>query len=73
MAKARVSSTELIWIFREELVSRDVRFRGAPSAIVPADRSWQAVAPPRYRETDFARQIKRVQEKLKARYVLAVD
>jgi hypothetical protein len=42
MAKAKISSTDLLWIFRERLSSFDDRFKVAPMAIVRDDHGWQA-------------------------------
>ena len=43
MAKTRVSSTDLVWIFREKLVESGV-LHHFPIAIVPDDGGWRAVA-----------------------------
>ena len=41
MAKTRISSTDLLWIFREKLSSFDERFKVAPIAIVPSEDDWE--------------------------------
>ena len=50
MAKTKISSTDLLWIFRERLSSFDDQFKVAPVAIVPGSEGWQAVTSHRYRK-----------------------
>ena len=45
MAKTKISSTDLIWIFREKLSSFDDCPPSLPIAIVPSDGSWTALTP----------------------------
>ena len=75
MAKTKISSTDLLWIFRERLSSFDDRFKVAPMAIVPDNEGWQAVTSHRYRtgEPQVAKRIKQIQTELQAVYRLAPD
>ena len=75
MAKTKVSSTDLIWMFRERLSSFDDCSPSIPIAIVPSDAGWTAVTTPRYRvgHPDCARRIEQIQKQLRDVYVLAKD
>jgi len=75
VAKTKISSTDLLWIFRERLSSFDDRFKVAPVAIVPGSEGWQAVTSHRYRkgEPQAAKRIKQIQTELQAVYRLAPD
>ena len=73
MAKIRISSTELIWIFRQKLEA----FGDCPPevaiAIVPApDVGWMAVmnAKSRARNPLCARRVEAIQKQLREIYVL---
>jgi hypothetical protein len=74
VAKTRVSSTDLLWIFREKLSSFDERFKVAPIAIVPSEDGWEVVMQ-RYRnaEPELAKRIAQIQTELRAVYRLARD
>jgi hypothetical protein len=75
MAKTKISSTDLLWIFREKLTSFGDRFKGAPIAIVPSeDGGWEVVAH-RYRSAwpELAERIAQIQAELRAVYRLARD
>ena len=50
MAKTKILSTDLLWIFREKLSSFDDRPPSIPIAIVPSDESWTAVTTQRVRK-----------------------
>ncbi len=75
MTKTKISSTDLLWIFRERLSSFDDRLKVAPVAIVPGSEGWQAVTSHRYRkaEPQAAKRIKQIQTELQAVYRLAPD
>jgi hypothetical protein len=75
MAKTKISSTDLLWIFRERLSSLDDRFKVAPIAIVPSKRGWDAVTSHRYRaaEPQFAKRIEQIQAELRDVYRLPRD
>ena len=74
MAKNKISSTDLLWIFREKLSSFDERFKVAPIAIVPSEDDWEVVTH-RYRnaEPELAKRIAQIQTELRAVYRLAPD
>ena len=77
MAKTKISSTDLIWIFHEKLKAfDDYPAHGLSVAIVPmADIGWSALMNPRQRNTHplFARRIEAIQKQLREIYVLAKD
>jgi hypothetical protein len=75
VTKTKISSTDLVWIFRERLSSFDDRFKVAPIAIVPTKEGWEVVTSSRYRtaEPEVAKLIKQVQAELQAVYRLARD
>ena len=74
MAKTKISSTDLLWIFREKLSSFDNRLKDAPIAIVPCEAGWEVVTH-RYRnaEPKLAERIAQIQAELRAVYRLARD
>jgi hypothetical protein len=75
LAKKKISSTDLIWIFREKLST----FADCPPsiklAIVPSEAGWMVVITPRDRKRlpDCAKRIDQVQKQLREVYVLAKD
>jgi hypothetical protein len=75
LAKKRISSTDLIWIFREKLLS----FSDCPAsikiAIVPSDAGWTVVTANRDRNgrPDCVKRIEQIQKQLREVYVLAKD
>ena len=75
MTKTKISSADLLWVFRERLSSFDDRFKVAPIAIVPTKEGWEVVTSSRYRtaEPEVAKLIKQVQAELQAVYRLARD
>jgi hypothetical protein len=76
VAKTKISSTDLLWNFRERLSSFDDRFKVAPMAIIPTKEGWEVVTPSRYyrtAESEVAKRIKQVQAELQAVYRLARD
>jgi hypothetical protein len=74
MAKTKISSTDLLWIFREKMSSFDDRFKDAPIAIIPSRAGWEVVMH-RYRnaEPKLAERIAQIQAELRAVYSLARD
>src|SRR3981081_1423107 len=75
LAKTRISSTDLIWIFREKLSSFDDCPPEIPIAIVPSDESWTAVTAQRVRKEhpNCVKRIEQLQKQLREVYVLAKD
>ena len=75
MPKTKISSTDLIWIFREKLSSFDDCSPSIPIGIVPSDNGWIAVTPARYRTGHpiCVRRIKALEKQLREVYVLAKD
>jgi hypothetical protein len=73
LAKTKISSTDLIWIFREKLLSFDDCPRSIPIAIVPSDESWTAVTAQRVRKEHCVKRIEQIQNQLREVYVLAKD
>lgn len=74
-AKARLSSTDLLWVFQERLAAFDYRFKRAPIAIVPSNGGWRAVLSRRYRigEPQLSKRIQQVQAELEPIYRLKQD
>ena len=68
MTKTKISSTDLVWIFRERLSSFDDRFKIAPIAIVPTKEGWEVVTSRSYRiaKPKVVYRIKQVQAELRA-------
>jgi hypothetical protein len=75
MAKTKISSTDLIWIFREKLSSYDDSPPSIPIAIIPSNESWKAVTTQRVRKRrpDCVKRIEQLQKQLREVYVLAKD
>jgi hypothetical protein len=75
VTKTKISSTDLLWIFRERLSTFDDRLKVAPIAIVPTKEGWEVVTSSRYRNAapEVAKRIKQVQAELQAAYGLARD
>jgi hypothetical protein len=75
LAKKRISSTDLIWIFREKLSTFDDCPPSIKIAIVPSDESWTVVmtARDRKRLPGCAKRIEQIQKQLREVYVLAKD
>jgi hypothetical protein len=63
----KISSTDLLWIFREKLSSFDDRFKAAPIAIIPSEDGWEVVMSHRYRnaEPQLAKRIAQIQAELR--------
>jgi hypothetical protein len=76
MAKTRISSTDLAWIFQEKLNAFDGCPPAVSIAIVPTgDDGWAAVTTARVRAAYplCARRIEQIQKQLRGIYVLAED
>jgi hypothetical protein len=75
MAKTKISSTHLIWIFREKLLSFDDCSSSISTAIVPSSEGWTAVTARRDRtgQPNCVRRIEQLQKQLREIYVLAKD
>jgi hypothetical protein len=75
LAKKRISSTDLIWIFREKLST----FTDCPPsikiAIVPSNEGWTVVMPQgdQNRCPHCVKRIEQIQKQLRELYVLARD
>src|SRR6267142_3027665 len=72
MAKIRISSTELVWIFHQRLEAFYDCPPEVPIAIVPDNGSWMAVmsAKVRTRYPHWARRVEGIQKRLREIYVL---
>jgi hypothetical protein len=75
VVKTRISSTDLIWSFREKLSSFDDCSPSIPIAIVSSDKNWMAVTTQRVRERrpNSVKRIEQLQKHLREVYVLATD
>jgi hypothetical protein len=74
MAKIKISTTDLVWIFTEKMRSFDKWFLGI--AIVPSKNGWTAVTGARRRRAAYrrcARRVEQIQKELREIYVLAKD
>jgi hypothetical protein len=75
MAKVKISSSDLTWIFTEALKSSSEDNRIPAVAIVPAKNGWMAVTNARVAK-GFplqAKRVERLQKRLRKIYVLAKD
>jgi hypothetical protein len=74
MAKIKISTTDLVWIFMEKMRSFDECLPGTDIAIVPSKNGWTAVTGVRGRRAPrCARRIEQIQKELRKIYVLAED
>jgi hypothetical protein len=75
LAKIKISSTDLIWLFQEKLSSFDECPRSISIAIVPSDEGWTAVTCQRDRKghPDCVKRTEQLQKQLREVYVLAKD
>jgi hypothetical protein len=75
LAKIKISSTDLIWIFQEKLLSFDDCPRSISIAIVPSDEGWTAVTTQHFRKRhpDCVKRIEQLQKQLREVYILAKD
>jgi hypothetical protein len=71
MEKTRISSTDLIWIFREKLMEAGSG-RDAPIAIVPDNRGWRVITGKTYikRFPECAKAVEQIEKELRQIYVL---
>ena len=73
MAKIKISSTELVWVFHQKLEAFDDCPSEVPIAIVPdPDEGWMAVmnAKVRTQNPHWARRVEDIQKQLRKIYVL---
>jgi hypothetical protein len=74
MAKTKISSTDLIWVFQEELQAfDDFPLHGIPIAIVPAaNAGWRALTPRNVqaRRHLWASRVEAIQKRLQKSYTL---
>lgn len=72
MAKTRISSPDLAWLFHEELQKfDDFPPHGIPIAIVPtAKAGWQALTPRNFQARRWASRVEAIQERLQKAYTL---
>jgi hypothetical protein len=75
LAKTKISSTELSWIFQEKLSAFNDFPASISIAIVPSEGGWTAVMSPRIRKSfpDCIRRIEKIQKQLRQAYILAND
>jgi hypothetical protein len=75
LAKTKISSTDLIWIFREKLSSFADCPQSIKIAIVPSDAGWTVVTTPRDRTAhpNCVKRIEQIQKQLREFYVLTKD
>ena len=75
MAKTKISSTDLIWIFREKLSTFDDCPPSISIAIVPSSEGWTALTTHRDRtgHPNCIRRIEQLQKQLREEYVLTKD
>jgi hypothetical protein len=75
LAKTRISSTELIWMFRERLSSFDDCTPSMAIAIVPSAAGWTALTTRRDRASrpDCVKRIEQIQKRLRGVYALSKD
>ena len=77
MARKRVSSSDLIWIFHERLKEHDDHpFGGIAIAIIPSgDGEWSVAIPRRMpkRKPDMATRISIIEKQLQKQYLLTAE
>jgi hypothetical protein len=75
LPKKRISSTDLIWIFREKLSSFAECPESIKIAVVPSNEGWTVVMAPheRNRRPHCVKRIAEIQKQLREVYVLARD
>jgi hypothetical protein len=72
VAKTRISSTDLAWVFAERLKEFDDCNPYIALAIIPAEDSWIAVTDKKLRDRfpRCAKRVEQLQEQLRKTYVL---
>ena len=75
MAKTKISSTDLVWVFMEKLRSFSDCAPNVSIAIVPSKDGWRAIASrsDRHAHPLCAPRIEQVQKQLREIYILAKD
>lgn len=73
--KTKISSTDLVWIFREKLSSFNDCSPSIAIAVVPSSHGWTAVTNKRenVRRPKCVRRIELIERELRAVYVLEKD
>jgi hypothetical protein len=71
MAKIKISSTDLVWAFTEELKSFE-NCANVSIAVVPTDNGWMAIASQKdlARRPRCAQRIEQIQKQLREIYIL---
>ena len=74
MAKTKISSTDLVWVFTEKLRSFD-DCAHASIAIVPTEDGWMAITSRKGRHAHplCGKRIEQIQKQLREIYLLAKD
>ena len=69
----KISSADLLWIFRERLSAISDRFKSAPIAIIPSDDGWEAITSRRCRNSQpqLVECIEQIQAELRPIYRLS--
>ncbi len=77
MAKTKVSSTDLIWMFHERLSEfKDHPVNGIAIAIVPESKgTWRALTPRQIdrRQRVLLKRVSKIEKQLQEQYVLAAE
>lgn len=77
MARKRISSSDLVWMFHERLKEYDDHpFHGISVAVLPGrDGEWMVVTQHKLpmREPDMARRIRKIEKQLRQEYRLAAE
>jgi hypothetical protein len=74
MAKKRISSTDLAWVFLEQMRSFDDCAGATAIAILPSRDGWTVVTNrTKSQRPSCARRIEQIQKRLRRSYVLARD
>jgi hypothetical protein len=76
MARIKISTTDLVWIFTKKMRSFGECLPGTYIAIVPSKNGWTAVTGSRRRRAEYrrcARRVQQIQKELREIYVLAKD
>ena len=75
MARKRISSSDLVWMFHERLREYDDHpFHGVSLAVIPGSNGdWMVVTPAKVpkREPDLVVRIRKIERQLRQEYMLA--
>ena len=74
MAKTKISSTDLVWVFTEKLRSFD-DCANVSVAIIPTEDGWTTISSrkDRHAHSPCVKRIEQIQKQLREIYVLAKD